>query len=88
MSVPLLSVLSHMLAPTSVPLPTIQSETWLVQKQIHEPHMNSPICMNFRRRFRWNNGESLQSPRQSIKRSEHRKSELEGPSTALLGLLT
>ena len=31
----------------SVPLPTIQSETWLVHAEIREPHLNPPVRMNF-----------------------------------------
>ena len=31
----------------SVPLPTIQSETWLVRAKVREPHLNPPVRMNF-----------------------------------------
>ena len=31
----------------SVPLPTIQSETWLVHAKVREPHLNPPFRMNF-----------------------------------------
>ena len=31
----------------SVPLPTIQSETWLVHAKVREPHLNPPVRMNF-----------------------------------------
>ena len=31
----------------SVPLPTIQSETWLVHAKVREPHLNLPVHMNF-----------------------------------------
>ena len=30
-----------------VPLPTIQSETWLVHAKVREPHLNPPVRMNF-----------------------------------------
>ena len=29
----------------SIPLPTIQSETWLVHEQVREPHVNPPVHM-------------------------------------------
>ena len=32
---------------SSVPLPTIQSETWLVHAKVREPHLNHPVRMNF-----------------------------------------
>ena len=31
----------------SVPLPAIQSETWLVHAKVREPHLNRPVRMNF-----------------------------------------
>ena len=31
----------------SVPLPTVQSETWLVHVKVCEPHLNPPVRMNF-----------------------------------------
>ena len=31
----------------SVPVPTIQSETWLVHAKVREPHLNPPVRMNF-----------------------------------------
>ena len=30
----------------SVPLPTIQSKTWLVHKEVREPHLNLLVRMN------------------------------------------
>ena len=32
---------------SSVPLPTIQSATWLVRAKVREPHLNPPVRMNF-----------------------------------------
>ena len=31
----------------SAPLPTLQSETWLVHAKVREPHLNPPVRMNF-----------------------------------------
>ena len=31
----------------SVPLPAIQSETWVVDAKVREPHLNPPVRMNF-----------------------------------------
>ena len=31
----------------SAPLPTIQSETWLVHAKVREPHLNPPVRVNF-----------------------------------------
>ena len=31
----------------SVPLPTIQSETWLVRVKVCEPHLNPHVRVNF-----------------------------------------
>ena len=31
----------------SVPLPTLQSETWLVRAKVRKPHLNPPVRMNF-----------------------------------------
>ena len=30
----------------SAPLPTLQSETWLVHAKVREPHLNPPVRMN------------------------------------------
>ena len=32
---------------TSVPLPTIHSETWAICAKVREPHLNPPVRVNF-----------------------------------------
>ena len=32
---------------SKLPLPAIQSETWLVHAKVREPHLNPPVRMNF-----------------------------------------
>ena len=40
-------MVQHLQGLLSVPLPTIQSETWLVRAKVREPHLSPPVRMNF-----------------------------------------